>query len=146
MASDVIAVLDDVGVAKAHLLGYSMGGMIGWCVVTSAPTRLHSLIVGAFSPYGIHTDAEKAYFVAGLGAPKEFQKWPGVADQLAQLNLPALLYVGDLDPFRDDMAKAAKLTPNATFVPFPGLDHVDTAQKSDLVLPHVTKLLAGVKV
>lgn len=29
MASDVVAVLDDVGVAKTHYLGYSMGGTIG---------------------------------------------------------------------------------------------------------------------
>jgi hypothetical protein len=43
------------------------------------------------------------------------------------------------------MAQAAKAMPNASFVSFPGLDHLHVLQKSDLVLPSVTKLLAGVK-
>jgi pimeloyl-ACP methyl ester carboxylesterase len=146
MASDVVAVLDDLGVPKAHYLGYSMGGLIGWCVATSASSRLHSLIVGGFSPYGIHTDAQTRYYVGQVGVPPEFQKWPGVADQLAHLTLPSLLYAGDLDPFRDDMAEAVKIMPDAAFASFPGLDHPKTAQRSDLVLPHVTNFLAGVKV
>jgi pimeloyl-ACP methyl ester carboxylesterase len=146
LASDVIAALDDVGVAKAHYWGYSMGGMIGWCLATSAPTRFGSLIVGGSSPYGIHTEAQKTYYVTQVGAPLEFQKWPGVANQLSQITLPSLLYAGELDPFRDEMAASAKIMPNAAFVSFPGLDHPKTAQKSDLVLPYVTKLLAGVKI
>jgi pimeloyl-ACP methyl ester carboxylesterase len=145
MASDVIAVLDDIGVAKAHYLGYSMGGTIGWVVATTAPARLLSLIPGGASPYGFHTDAQKAYFVTQLGAPPEIAKWPGVADQLAHLSLPSLLFVGGDDPNRDDLAQAAKVMPNASFVSFPGLDHLHVLQKSDLVLPPVTKLLAGVK-
>jgi pimeloyl-ACP methyl ester carboxylesterase len=145
MTSDVIAVLDDAGVAKAHYWGYSMGGMIGWCMATSARARLLSLTVGGFSPYGIHTDAQKAYYVGQVHAPPEFQKWPGVADQLSQLSLPALLYAGDLDPFREEMAASAKIMPDATFFSVPGLDHPKTAQKSDLVLPNVTKFLTGIK-
>jgi pimeloyl-ACP methyl ester carboxylesterase len=146
MASDVVAVLDDVGVAKAHFLGYSMGGTIGWVVATTAPTRLLSLIPGGATPYGFHTEAEKAYFVTQLGAPPEIARWPGVADQLAHLTLPSLLFVGDNDPNRDDLAEAVKIMPNAAFVSFPGLDHLHVIQKSDLILPHVTKLLAGVKI
>jgi pimeloyl-ACP methyl ester carboxylesterase len=49
-AGDLVAVLDDLGVECAHILGYSMGGAIGWAVATHAPDRLRSLIIGGASP------------------------------------------------------------------------------------------------
>lgn len=104
------------------------------------------MIPGGASPYGFHTETQKAYFVTKLGAPPEIASWPGVADQLAHLTLPSLLVVGDNDPNRDDLVQAAKIMPNAAFVSFSGLDHLQLVQKSDLVLPPVTKFLADVKV
>lgn len=50
--ADVLAVLDDLNIAKAHYLGYSMGGRIGWGIAKYAPHRFHSLIIGGSSPYG----------------------------------------------------------------------------------------------
>ena len=49
--SDVIAVLDDLNINKAHYLGYSMGGWIGWGIAKYAPERFHSLIIGGADPY-----------------------------------------------------------------------------------------------
>lgn len=43
MADDVIAVLDAVGVEKAHIAGNSLGGMIAQTVVIDHPERCHSL-------------------------------------------------------------------------------------------------------
>jgi pimeloyl-ACP methyl ester carboxylesterase len=48
-AADVVAVLDDLDVGRAHFLGYSMGGAIGYAVATHAPDRLRSLTVGGAS-------------------------------------------------------------------------------------------------
>ena len=47
--SDVLAVMDDVGVDKAHYMGYSMGGRIGFGIVMHALDRFHSLIIGGIS-------------------------------------------------------------------------------------------------
>ncbi|MCH7737135.1 MAG: alpha/beta fold hydrolase [Chloroflexi bacterium] len=47
--SDILAVMDDVGVDKAHYMGYSMGGRIGFGLVLHAIDRLHSLIIGGMS-------------------------------------------------------------------------------------------------
>ena len=49
--ADVVAVLDDLSVSKAHYLGYSMGGWIGWGIAKYAPERFHSLIIGGSQPY-----------------------------------------------------------------------------------------------
>ena len=51
-AADVAAVLDDLGLDKAHYLGYSMGGSIGWGLAKYHPERFYSLILGGSSPAG----------------------------------------------------------------------------------------------
>jgi pimeloyl-ACP methyl ester carboxylesterase len=50
-AADLIAVLDDLGIDRAHVLGYSMGGQIGYALAQHYPQRLRSLTVGGMSPY-----------------------------------------------------------------------------------------------
>jgi pimeloyl-ACP methyl ester carboxylesterase len=51
MVGDVVAVLDDLGISKAHYFGYSMGGRIGLGIAKHAHERFHSLILGGASPY-----------------------------------------------------------------------------------------------
>ena len=50
LAEDVVAVLDDLGISKAHFLGYSMGGRIGFGLAKYAPTRFQSFIIGGQRP------------------------------------------------------------------------------------------------
>jgi len=43
MATDGFAVLDDLGLESAHLVGASMGGMIAQCMAVAEPSRIRSL-------------------------------------------------------------------------------------------------------
>ena len=47
MAADALAVLDDAGIERAHVLGISMGGAIAQHVALKAPERVRSLILAA---------------------------------------------------------------------------------------------------
>jgi len=49
--ADVVAVLDDLGISRAHFLGYGMGAGLGFEMANHAPNRLLSLILGGAQPY-----------------------------------------------------------------------------------------------
>lgn len=58
VAADIIALLDYLGIAKVHLLGYSMGGRLALFTAVYHPHRLHSLTLESSSP-GLATVAER---------------------------------------------------------------------------------------
>jgi pimeloyl-ACP methyl ester carboxylesterase len=78
-AADVVAVIDDIGVDKAHLLGYSMGGWISVGVARFHPERLASLVIGGWDfVEGLQTAAR------GMGLPRlEFDMLLAAVSQLA---------------------------------------------------------------
>src|SRR3989442_9594346 len=61
MAADAAAVMDSAGVARAHVFGISMGGMIAQEFALQYPDRTRSLILGCTShggPQAVIADAE----------------------------------------------------------------------------------------
>ena len=53
---DIIAVMDALGVDKAHYMGYSMGGRIGFGLILYELDRFNSLIIGGMSADTPNTD------------------------------------------------------------------------------------------
>ncbi|MFC7592573.1 alpha/beta fold hydrolase [Nonomuraea antimicrobica] len=53
-AADVLAVLDDAGVARAHVYGTSMGGRVAQWLAADHPSRVGALVLGCTSPGGAH--------------------------------------------------------------------------------------------
>ena len=51
VAYDVVAVLDAIGVERAHFWGYSRGAIVGFWLATLASDRFESLILGGAHPY-----------------------------------------------------------------------------------------------
>jgi pimeloyl-ACP methyl ester carboxylesterase len=185
MVADVVAVLDDLHVTKAHYLGYSLGAFIGLGIGKYALERFHTLILGG-PGVPVNRVPERPQFVleawkcregmeAHLAAMEAIAgKWwtPEVQatlrsndleaiiallvadegillsdfeDVLPNVTVPCLIYVGEHDPEEYLQAtEFAKRIANATFVSFPGLDHLDALCRSDLVVPHVKKSLAEV--
>jgi len=180
LATDVVAVLDDLDLGKAHFFGFSMGGWIGFGIAKYTTNRFHSLILGGVHPYAepdstewalqflkqikekgisawwekppmsMMTPEQKARVQArvaandyeALTALVSSNDWPlGFDDVLPAMIMPVLLFAGETDPCYPGAKQCAKSILNATFVSFPGLDHIQTFFSSDLVLPHITKFL-----
>lgn len=54
IASDVLAVLDQEGIAKAHIYGSSVGALEAGFLATHHQERFHSFIMQGTSPYNVH--------------------------------------------------------------------------------------------
>ena len=84
MSDDVVALMDSLGIEKAHLVGHSMGGGVTWRLMMDSPERLLSAtLVAPVSPYGFGgtKDAE-----GKLCAPDSAGSGGGVANpQYTQL-------------------------------------------------------------
>ncbi|MBE2998036.1 alpha/beta fold hydrolase [Nocardiopsis sp. HNM0947] len=51
-ARDALAVLDDLGIERAHVHGFSMGGKVAQALAHAAPERVGALVLGATAPGG----------------------------------------------------------------------------------------------
>jgi pimeloyl-ACP methyl ester carboxylesterase len=74
MAEDVRALLDHLGVARADVMGYSMGARIAAALALAHPERLRSIILGGLG----------SHLVDGVGLP------PSIADALEAPSLAAV--------------------------------------------------------
>jgi pimeloyl-ACP methyl ester carboxylesterase len=59
---DVTLAMNAVGIDRAHLWGYSMGGQIAQSASVHAPERFTSYVIGGSSPYGARDFATQGSF------------------------------------------------------------------------------------
>ena len=58
-ADDVVAILDNLVITKAHFMGYSSWALIGYMLAKAYPQRFLSFILEGMSPYGFPDDIVK---------------------------------------------------------------------------------------
>ena len=140
LAGDVVALLDQLGIAEAGLLGFSLGGLAAYAVAVGAPTRVSKLIAAPEdahrppgresappgqdrmpAPAGLQAMRDACQAVApGPGhfgelaarTPALVHQFPGWTGELRSLQVPALLIFGDRDfwPW-PDVAELSGLLP-----------------------------------
>ncbi len=181
-ATDVLAVLDVLGLGSAHFWGHSLGGNVALSLAQLAPGRVQRMIITGYSPFPAEGDeaAEMAAWASDLqggmsgfvngyearhGAlPEDARsRWlenDGAAlaacvaamiveadgrhlPRLPRVLSPTLYLVGGKEPFAAEAERAAAMMPEARCEVLPGLDHVQTFFRSDLLLPHVRSFLTA---
>ncbi|MDT8305349.1 MAG: 2-succinyl-6-hydroxy-2,4-cyclohexadiene-1-carboxylate synthase [Anaerolineae bacterium] len=100
VAADIAALLDHLEVARAHLLGYSMGGRLALYLALLLPARWRSLILESSSP-GLATpeeraeraarDEELAAFIEAEGIEPFVDDWEQLPLFASQQSLPAAI-------------------------------------------------------
>jgi pimeloyl-ACP methyl ester carboxylesterase len=160
MASDVLGLMDFLGVKRAALVGWSDGGIIGLDIALNHPERLTRLFAfGAnYDPSGVREDLDKSAtfnrFIAGAGkAYKRLSKTPDdydgfvkaigamwesqpnwSADQLRSITVPTAIADGEHDEAikRAHTEEMARLIPGAKLIILPGVSHFAMLQKPRL--------------
>jgi pimeloyl-ACP methyl ester carboxylesterase len=157
--SDILSVLDDLGIEKAVYWGFSMGGGVGWAAARYAPHRFHAFIIGGSEPFRRDTDREaiqasasriRANPAAHPGQDVEALYASQIAssmgsnfeDVLPTMTMPCLVYVGEDDTRFEAITEAAALMPNVTFFTLPGRDHSGTHLDAEAVVAHTIPFLA----
>jgi pimeloyl-ACP methyl ester carboxylesterase len=156
MAEDARRLLDHLGIARADVMGYSMGARIAAFLAIAHPERVRSLV---FAGLGINmvrgvagtgpvARALEAASIDDVGNPtaRTFRAFaeqtqsdlkalaacirsaraPITAEALGALTCPVLVVVGEDDVIGGDPAPLAALMPNARAVVVPGRDHMRT--------------------
>lgn len=170
LAGDVVALLDQLGIAEADLFGFSLGGLVAYAVAVGAPGRVGRLIVAsadAHRPPGRESapldndrlptqadfEAMRAAYVAVAPDPAHFEEFaarnaatvhefPGWTQELRSLRSPTLLMFGDRDfsPLPDILELFA-LLPNAQLAVLPGTTHMGLIRRPAEVLALITPFL-----
>jgi len=168
-ASDVIAVLDDLGIQKSHFFGYSMGGLIGAAVLRHHPERLIGIILGGYSPYDPKSLASPPATQAEFD--EEVKNRPGLSDddrtrlirndvlslhasiaswagcesppEVLQNSTPKLFYCGTEDPSFEGSKRAGAEANDARFFPVPGEDHGGAGAAVDIAAPQILDFLGS---
>jgi pimeloyl-ACP methyl ester carboxylesterase len=82
MADDAVSVLTAAGVERAHVYGFSLGGMVAQQIALRYPERIDSLVLGATHPGGPRAIAPEsevaAFFRRRPELPQEEAAWASV--------------------------------------------------------------------
>jgi pimeloyl-ACP methyl ester carboxylesterase len=154
MAEDVRALLDHLGIARADVMGYSMGARISAFLARAHPERVRSLVLGGLGirlvdgvglPESI-ADALEAPSLADVHDPQG-RSFRAFAEQTksdlkalaacirgsrqtlsradcAKLTMPVLVAVGSKDDVAGSAPALAELLPQGRALEIPGRDHM----------------------
>jgi len=108
MVEDVVRLMDHLHIQKAHVVGYSLGGMITLKLLTIHPERVSSAVLGGMG--WLRADSPLQHFWEEIKGRRN-AKVPaacvcGIAklavteDEIKAVRVPVTIIVGERDPFR----------------------------------------------
>jgi len=156
-AADTAQLLDDLGLATVHVLGWSDGSIEGLYLALARPDLVRSLVFGA-APFqvdgwndGVLEETLPDFLAEAYGevSPDGVGHWPQVVaksallhtlepaidpDRLRALTIPVLVLVGDDDEVRlEHTLETYGLLPDGELAIVPRATHALVVEKPDLV-------------
>ena len=171
LAGDVVALLDHLGIGRADLFGFSLGGLVAALVALSEPGRVGKLVIASADPHRppgresrlpgpdrLPTEADfqamREAYEAVAPDPGRFSDLPArtealvhtvapwTEEQLRSLATPALLIFGDRDfSPLQDVVELYDLLPDARLAVLPSTTHMGVIQQPRELLALITAFL-----
>ncbi|MDQ0509252.1 alpha/beta fold hydrolase [Ancylobacter amanitiformis] len=154
MARDALALMDHLGLPRADVMGYSMGGRIAACLALEAPERVRSLILGGIGIHLVEGAGLPVTVAEALLAPsledvtdptgRTFRMFAEVTksdrralaaciygsrrtltrEDVGRIGVPTLIAIGTKDAVSGAARPLAALIPGAQVVDIPDRDHM----------------------
>ncbi|WP_411851368.1 alpha/beta fold hydrolase [Stenotrophomonas sp. LGBM10] len=140
LAGDVVTMLDAAGIDSAHVVGFSMGGLVAQALAVSAPERVRSLVLAAtFATTGVQSrrflEAVAEVYAGGATARQMFNlvlPWLFSARFLADPRAAPYLHYPDDAP--DEQPRADWLRLLDAQLRYDGRPHLGAIRAPTLVL------------
>jgi pimeloyl-ACP methyl ester carboxylesterase len=97
---DVILLLDHLNIRKAHIVGYSMGGMVALKLIAEHPERVISGTLGGAGWLREDSILQKIWAHMRTPGARSITELALTADQLKAIRIPVEILVGDRDPMK----------------------------------------------
>ncbi|MCT7374758.1 alpha/beta fold hydrolase [Chelativorans salis] len=104
--NDVFRVLDGYGISAAHIVGFSLGGMVGQAAALKRPERVLSLTTMSSTPVGVDTSHLPPSGEAWMEHMSVEADWSDRADAVSYLVEDARLTAGTAHPFNEAGTRA----------------------------------------
>jgi len=154
MVEDVVALLDHLGISKAHIVGYSMGGMIALKLAVLHPDRVKSLMLCGmgwlqegsklqdfWTAMPVKDDAGRASHVAAC--MKGMGRLAVTESAVKSLKMPAAIVIGAKDPVEKLYVEPLKqIRPDWPVTIVPGAGHIICVMKPEF-REDVAKIVDG---
>jgi pimeloyl-ACP methyl ester carboxylesterase len=97
---DVILLLDHLNIRKAHVVGYSMGGMVALKIIAEHPDRVISGTLGGMGWLREDSLLQKIWAHMRGPARRGVSELALTPDELKAIRVPVEILVGDRDPMK----------------------------------------------
>jgi pimeloyl-ACP methyl ester carboxylesterase len=169
MADDMIALMDQLAIERADIVGWSDGGNIGLDMAIRYPSRVRRLVTYGSNFHFNGTSGEisdapdpeaeqwapmRDFYTSVAPQPeiwpiflaKVLEMWrayPTYAEaDLGQIETPTLVMAGEFDSIRDDHTRSmAAAIPGASLIIVEGQDHYAPLMAPETVTPHIVDFL-----
>ena len=156
--ADATAILDELGIDQAHILGFSWGARLGFAIGEHAPARVRSLVLCGNQPYAwdpswpfvpdAHQSARHCGDTRHAGTraraghrSSSASRCCAISSDLGAWRVPCLIYMAAGEDMAANAERAAREIPTARFLALGGDSHLSAPYECDRVLPAVRTLL-----